>query len=135
MQFQVPQYIDVKDKIVGPLTLQQFFYLATGFLIIFITYFFFATALWIITSGIIGSAAVALALVQYNGRPLMTILGAAIRYFWNPRHYQWQREQGQLPAFQGFLARLGLQLKTSTTPIRRGDGAFSFFKRILTPEE
>ena len=30
MQFQVPQFLDVEDKIVGPFTIKQFIYLAGG---------------------------------------------------------------------------------------------------------
>ena len=30
MMFSVPQFIDVEDKIIGPLTLKQFIYLAGG---------------------------------------------------------------------------------------------------------
>ena len=37
MQFKVPQNIDLEDKIIGPLTLMQFVYLAAGGVIIYIT--------------------------------------------------------------------------------------------------
>ncbi|TSC61742.1 MAG: SsrA-binding protein, partial [Parcubacteria group bacterium Athens0416_74] len=30
MQFQVPQFIEVEDKIVGPLTFKQFVFIAGG---------------------------------------------------------------------------------------------------------
>ena len=30
MQFQVPQFLDVEDKIIGPFTIKQFLYLAGG---------------------------------------------------------------------------------------------------------
>ena len=38
MQFQVPQFIEVEDKIFGPLTLKQFFYVLGGGATIFILY-------------------------------------------------------------------------------------------------
>ena len=40
MQFQVPQFIEVEDKIVGPLTFKQFIYLAGGGGVIAILYAF-----------------------------------------------------------------------------------------------
>ena len=130
-QFQVPQYIDVEDKIVGPLTLKQFLYLASGFLFIFITYFFFAPWLWIFTAAIVGSAAVAFALVKYNGRSLTTLVGAALRYLWRPRIYTWQKPGSVSPArgrIGGLLSRLGLQLDTATHFKR-------IFKRIIPPQQ
>ena len=40
MQFQTPQFIETENKIIGPLTLKQFFYLAVGFGVSF-TFFLF----------------------------------------------------------------------------------------------
>ena len=38
MQFKVPQFIDVEDKIFGPFTFRQFLYLAGGAGICFLLY-------------------------------------------------------------------------------------------------
>ena len=38
MQYQLPQFIDIEDKIVGPLTFKQFIYIAGGAGICFIAY-------------------------------------------------------------------------------------------------
>lgn len=134
MQFQVPQYIEVEDKIVGPLTITQFLYLASGFLFIFISYFFLAPWLWITAAIIVGSCAAAFAFATYNGRPLMTIIIAGLRYLWQPRAYAWQKDPS-LYAGRGFIARLGLQLDTFVSPNGRGTAVFPFFKRAVTPEE
>ena len=137
MQFQVPQYIDVEDKIVGPLTLKQFFYIATGFLTIFISFFILATWLWLITSAVIGSASLAFALVKYNGRPLMTVTIAAIRYYMGGRTYMWQKTdmtKKQAPA--GLLAKLGLAIKTGTRPVAgRKTNVNGFFSRSLPAQD
>jgi hypothetical protein len=45
MRFQVPQFIEVEDKIFGPLTVKQFIYLAGGAGLVFILYHFLPT--WI----------------------------------------------------------------------------------------
>lgn len=135
MQFQVPQYIEVEDKIVGPLTITQFLYLASAFLFVFISYFFLTPWLWITAAVIAGSSATAFAFVKYNGRPLMAIAFAGFRYLWQPRAYAWQKDPSAARG-RGFLARLGLQLDTFTAPSGgRGTMSFPFFKRAITPEE
>lgn len=142
MQFQVPQYIDVEDKIVGPLTLKQFFYIATGFLTIFVSFFILTTWLWLITSVVIGSLSLAFALVKYNGRPLMTVTLAAIRYYTGGRTYTWQTPRrpagsaGQESTPKGFLARLGLNLTTGTRPVAgRESNVNGFFSRSLPAQD
>lgn len=142
MQFQVPQYIDVEDHIVGPLTLKQFFYIATGFLTIFISFFFVVTWLWLITSIVVAAASLAFALVKYNGRPLMAITVAAVRYWFGGRTYTWQQSNGTAPlrpaGFSGFgfLARLGLNLTAGTRPVAgREMSVNGFFSRSLPAQE
>lgn len=92
MQFQVPQFADVEDKIVGPLTLKQFLYIgaATGFslLLFFIIKFW----LWVILSVFLIGGSVALALVKVNGQPLVRVAFSALGFYWHPHTYVWQSE-------------------------------------------
>jgi len=92
MQFQVPQYFEVKEKIVGPFTLVQFFYIAAACGLSFLLFFIFQIWLWFILSVILVGAACALALVEINGQSLVKILWAAFFYYWQPRTFLWQRE-------------------------------------------
>lgn len=123
MQFQVPQYIDVEDHIVGPLTIRQFLYLATGFLIIFTSYFFLVMWLWLPIALLVAGASFALALAKYNGRPLASILVAGFRYLSRPRTYAWHPESaGSAPSpsatgATGLLARIGLAFTAGTKPL------------------
>ncbi len=142
MQFQVPQYIDVEDHIVGPLTLKQFFYIATGFLTIFVSFFIIATWLWLITSVIIATASLAFALVKYHGRPLMTVTIAGLRYALSGHTYTWQTPlrpagfEGQESIARGFLARLGLNLTAGTRPVAgRETNVNRFFGRSLPAQD
>lgn len=92
MQFQVPQYYDVKEKIVGPLTLSQFFYIAAACGLSFLLFFIFQLWLWFIVSVFLIGIASALALVEINGQSLTKILFSAFFYYWRPRTFLWQRE-------------------------------------------
>ncbi|MBU6141786.1 PrgI family protein [Patescibacteria group bacterium] len=136
MQFQVPQFIETEDKIVGPLTLTQFLYVAAGGGVCFILFFFLQTPLWIFFVLLIMPASVSLAFVKINGRSLPVVLLAALGYYWKPRFYIWQREEEAVPTMQlpkigtggstrSLLDSLVDQLKTSKNPIPKREKAIA----------
>lgn len=92
MQFQVPQFIDTEDKIVGPLSLRQFAFIAVGAILSAILYFVAEPWLWALGSIFILGAAIALAFVKIEGRPFMNVLIAAFNFYWKPQTYIWQAE-------------------------------------------
>lgn len=92
-QFQIPQFIEIEDKIVGPLTLRQFIYLAAAGLFGFLLFFIFKIWLWFITVVFLGTIAAILAFVKYNGQPMHKIIFSAFKYFWRPKFYLWQQPQ------------------------------------------
>lgn len=100
MQFQVPQFIEVEDKIVGPLTFKQFVFIAGG---LGMAYVFsrilplFAAAPLIV--GILGFAA-ALAFMQINGRPFLLALENGFYYFLHPKLYLWNNERSKKPVIK-----------------------------------
>lgn len=93
MQFQVPQFIDIEDKIIGPLTLRQFIYLAIAGVISLIFYFTINFYLWIVVSLILVGAAVALAFLKINGQPLPKIILNMINFYIKPQTYVWLPEE------------------------------------------
>ena len=91
MRFRVPQFIDVEDKIFGPLTFKQFIYLLGGGGICFILYKalpFFIAFFFIVP---IAGLAVALTFYQVNGKPFIFILEASIKYFFQNKLYLWKK--------------------------------------------
>ena len=96
MQFQVPQFIETEDKIIGPLTLKQFLYLAAAGAVSFILFFILQFWLWIVTTMVFGVIAATFAFIRYNGQPFAKTFLAAIGYAWNPKMYLWQREEVKL---------------------------------------
>ena len=91
MQHQVPQFIEVEDKIFGPLTAKQFFYLAAGVAAVFILYVFLQMWLVIILGVPIGGFFVALAFLKVNGVPFIKILSSAIGYAGSEKLYLWKK--------------------------------------------
>ena len=90
--FQVPQFIERKARIVGPLTLPQFLYIAAAAGLIFIAFYVFNFFLWIMVSAVFASAGISLAFVKINGQSLPKTFQSAFLFFWKPRTYVWQRE-------------------------------------------
>jgi len=93
MRFQVPQFIDIEDKIFGPLTLKQFIYLAGGAGAVIIGILTFGTFLGALISSPIAILAVALAFYKVNNRPFIYVLESAFKYFTKDKLYVWRKTE------------------------------------------
>ena len=91
MRYQVPQFIDVEDKIFGPLTLKQFLYLAGGGAAIFLLYTTLPFFLFIIFAAPIGIFAAALAFYKVNNQPFIKVTENAIAHFTKTKVYTWKK--------------------------------------------
>lgn len=96
MQFQVPQFIDTEDKIVGPISIRQFVYLVIAAGLSMVLYFSVRAWLWIILSVPLLGFGAAMAFVKINGRPFVKFLMAGLSYYWKPQTYVWQPDQPKL---------------------------------------
>ncbi|MBI4085616.1 MAG: PrgI family protein [Candidatus Liptonbacteria bacterium] len=95
MQFQVPQFVDIEDKIVGPLTLKQFLYIGSAVGLSLLLFFIVQLWLWFILSILIISGAAGLSLIKINGQPLMKVVVSAVSFYWRPQTYVWQSEENK----------------------------------------
>jgi hypothetical protein len=93
MQFKVPQFIDVEDKIFGPLTWKQFVFLAGGAGLCFICYKLLPIYIAVPFILIIGPLAGMLAFYKINNKPFIFTMEAAIKYFLQTKLYLWKREE------------------------------------------
>ena len=91
MQFQVPQFIDIEDKIFGPLTAKQFFYILGGGALIFLMYVFLQLWLVIFLGLPVVAFSAALAFFKINGQPFIKIVGSALTFASSSRLYLWKR--------------------------------------------
>jgi len=93
MQFQVPQFIEVEDKIFGPFTFKQFLYFAGGGGVSFILWRYLpllvAAPLILAVMGF----AVALAMGQWNGRPFILGLESGFYYLIASKLYLWSHDR------------------------------------------
>ena len=92
-QFLVPQFIDVEDKIFGPLTLKQFVYLLGGVASVFILYVFLPLFLALIVGLPVAAFAFALAFYKVNNQPFINVAANAISHYTKARLYIWRKKE------------------------------------------
>ncbi|QQR64717.1 PrgI family protein [Candidatus Kaiserbacteria bacterium] len=95
MRFEVPQFIEVEDKIIGPLTWKQFVYLAGGVGIIVVLFLSVPFLIFILFALPLGALSFALAFHRVNNRPFSVFLESAVMFFTRSRLYLWRRETAQ----------------------------------------
>lgn len=105
MQYQVPQFIEVEDKIFGPLTLKQFIYLAGGGGLCLALFTLLPIYFALLFGLPVMAFSLALAFYQVNGRPFVLAIEHAAKYFFGGKLYLWkQREQKPRPDAPGIGA-------------------------------
>ncbi|PIT90863.1 hypothetical protein COU17_03670 [Candidatus Kaiserbacteria bacterium CG10_big_fil_rev_8_21_14_0_10_49_17] len=90
MRYQVPQFIEVEDKIFGPLTLKQFIYLIGGGGIAYMLWQFLPLYIALILIAPVAALSLGLAFYKVNNQPLITVLEYAVRYAINNKLYLWE---------------------------------------------
>ena len=93
MQFQVPQFIEIEDKIFGPLTFKQFLFVVGGGGLAFI---FYNLPMWgslkfflVIASAGTGCA---FAFLKIGHKPLLSAVEDALLFYAGKRLYLWKKE-------------------------------------------
>lgn len=91
MRFEVPQFIDVEDKIFGPLTFKQFIYLAGGAGLGYVSFKLLPIPLSYIFLIIFVGLGLMLAFYKLNNRTFLEIAQAFIAYQIKGKVYIWKR--------------------------------------------
>jgi hypothetical protein len=92
MRFEVPQFIEVEDKIFGPLTIKQFVYLAGGAGLSFVAYVVFPFYIAVLFIIAIMGFSCTLAFLKVNQRfPFVYMLEAATKYYFGTKLFLWRK--------------------------------------------
>ena len=91
-QFTVPQFIDVEDKIIGPITVRQFIILIVGGLVIFLEFKLSDMVLFILLAAPTTAVFSTVAFLKVNGIPFHYFLLNIFETFKKPNLRVWQRE-------------------------------------------
>lgn len=100
MEYQVPQFIEVESRIVGPLTLKQFIYLAGAIGICVALFFYLPIYLAVILAAPIAGLGGALAFYRMNGKPFIDVLEAGFNYYVGPKLFLWKHLEPKNPPAQ-----------------------------------
>jgi hypothetical protein len=91
MQFEVPQFIEIEDKIFGPFTWRQFLYLGGGAGAIVIMLLLLPFLLAVIPVILVALFSGALAFYPVNNRPFSDFLESIYKHYSRNRLYIWQQ--------------------------------------------
>ena len=92
MRFTIPQFIEHEPKIVGPLTLRQFTYIAIPGGICFVLYFIAAPFVFYTACVVLGGIGLAFAFLKIDNIPLPTLIVNFFKYSLSPKMYLWRRK-------------------------------------------
>jgi hypothetical protein len=96
MQYQVPQFIEIEDKIFGPLTFKQFLYVGGGAAIGFIFWMLTPKIIAIVVGGPFVAFFMAAAFYKVNGRPFLMFIEGAIKYVLSAKLYIWKKTEKKI---------------------------------------
>lgn len=91
MRFEVPQFIEIEDKIFGPLTWKQFVYVAGGGGLAAVLFFFTPFIIFVLLGAPIIALSFLLSFYPINNRPFATFLESAVKYFQGSKLYLWRK--------------------------------------------
>jgi hypothetical protein len=111
MRFQVPQFIDIEDKVIGPFTFKQFIYIAGGAGTCFVLLRVLPRILAIIAMIPILVISLALAFYRVNNKPFIQMVESFFRYSMGSRLYIWRRKDVVNKTQQSALATKYLRLE------------------------
>lgn len=118
MQYYIPQFIESESKVIGPLSIKQFFLIAGPITFIVILYFIFKNLFIVLSIGIvIVGGGIALALFKFQGQDLMAILSHGIMFLLKPKQYIWTKK-GQERVTLKEIEKV-LEQKEKTIPVKR----------------
>lgn len=93
MEFKVPQFLDIEDKIFGPFTFKEFVYLTGGAGLCYVL--FKLLGLFWGAVPILAVAGVSIALAKYkpNNKPFLDMIQAGFSYLLQSKLYIWKRRE------------------------------------------
>lgn len=97
MEYQVPQFIEVEDKVFGPFSLKQFIYLAGGIGLVVILVLSLPLIVAIFLSIPVVVFTLALSFYKVNNKNFVDILEAAVNFYTRNRLYLWKRQPKEAP--------------------------------------
>jgi len=91
MMSNVPQFIDIEDKIVGPFTAKQLGWLGIGGVILMIMWNIVDMSLFVVIAIFVAIIVGGLGFYRPNGQPLIKFIISSVFFATRPKMYVWHR--------------------------------------------
>lgn len=124
LQFQVPQFVDVEDKIIGPLTAKQFLMFVVLALAIAALYVAFPLPATVTLAIPLVIFTLLLAFYKVNGRSFVWFMYAIVHYLFTGKMFLWERRGetqrvriSSLRAVEQTLARRGITVASRAAAV------------------
>ncbi len=92
MQYSVPQFVNIEDRIVGPLTGKQVLYLLIGGATLLVFFTFFDFIFFALVALIVIPTTLIFAFYKPRGQTVATYILVVFNYLTIPHAYIWRRE-------------------------------------------
>lgn len=117
----MPQFIDVEDKIFGPITTRQFLIMLVAGILIFLAFRFGDLALFLFTTVILGGFSLVLAFVKVNGQTFHYFLLNIIQTLRKPSLRVWNKSytKAELDFFRKNQSEIAVAEPASAAPAKR----------------
>ena len=131
MRYQIPQFIEIEDKIIGPFTLKQFLALISVPAFCYFLHFFARLPYVILVGVIFFPITLLLFFFKINGRSFTQVMGGMLKFVAKPQTYIWK--QVPQPVKRQAVVKKSSKKQASSRENKIGD--FKKLARTLDEEE
>jgi len=110
MNFQVPQFIEVENKIFGPLSFPQFIFVVGGLAVAFLLYVSLPLYIALVPMAIAIAGGLGLAFYKLNNRSLIYVIQSMLKYYLGSKLYIWQKGSTAQPRSKPVVAQAAIDL-------------------------
>ncbi len=114
MRFQVPQNIDLEDRLIGPLTLWQFVYLLIGGSLTYLVWKYFPLWLFWVLGVPLALLTLAISFIKIQDQPFGHFLRWLVFYLIKPKTRLWQKKDARTDIFAEALPSKTAPVKEAT---------------------
>ena len=100
LRYQVPQFIDIEDKIIGPLTLKQFLLFFSAVLALIPVYLFSDLSLFVTLALPVLAVAAAFAFLKPGGKSLFQLIINMVNFLLGGQMWVWRRTAAKPKAME-----------------------------------
>ena len=131
MRFEVPQFIEIEDKIFGPFTWKQFVYLAGGLGVAAVTLFTLPLIVFIFIGIPAAGLSVLLAFYPVNNRPFSIFLESMFNFYRSNRIYYWRKHKENVyRELDDTIKAIDTAQKNVAVPTRNSGGIHSLSRQL-----